>query len=130
MTPGAAHAAWIPCDKHDLRRAEAAVAAGYPAVEPVLPALMEWLQDLNWPVARVLAPFLASIGAPLLPHVRAVLASGDDVWKYGIVGRLVGESDVLPRQLRAELVRLVEAPTASEIAEDLPEIAREVLERG
>ena len=42
--------ALIPRNKHDLRRARVLVALGYPAVAPVLPELLEWLQDLNWPV--------------------------------------------------------------------------------
>jgi hypothetical protein len=39
----------IPVDKYDLGRAQAAVDAGYPAVESILGSLMEWLQDGNWP---------------------------------------------------------------------------------
>src|SRR5688500_18615540 len=46
----------VPRNKHDRKRAAAAIAAGYPAVAPVLPEMLEWLQDMNWPVAQDLAP--------------------------------------------------------------------------
>lgn len=73
----------VPTHKKDLERAEAAVKAGYPAVEPILGRLIEWLQDCNWPVAHVLAPFLESVGAPLVPHIWRVLRTNDDIWNIG-----------------------------------------------
>ena len=75
----------LPHEKGDTERAEAIVALGYPAVAPILPDLIEWLQDCNWPVAHVLSPFLAQIGLPLLPPVRAVLATNDYQWKYWVL---------------------------------------------
>src|SRR4051794_33391359 len=70
----------IPAHKADLAAAERAVAAGYPAVQPVLGDLFQWLQDGNWPVFVVLAPFIASLGAVSADEVRRVLQSEDDVW--------------------------------------------------
>lgn len=57
----------IPQGKADLDRARAAVETGYPAVAPILAELTTWLQNCNWPVAHILIPFLASIGAPMAP---------------------------------------------------------------
>src|SRR4051794_23281462 len=77
----------IPQNKFDLKRAQAAVEVGYPAVAPILPELLEWLQDYNWPVAHILAPFLASIGEPLVPHGSprskpwATLAAQSKSWR-------------------------------------------------
>jgi hypothetical protein len=79
----------IPTSKVDIERAAAAVEAGYPEVAPILGELIGWLQDYNWPVAHVLAPFLASIGAPLVPHVWHVLLTDDGVWKYWVIGMLI-----------------------------------------
>ena len=118
----------LPTHKLDLERARAAIAAGYPAVEPILGRLVEWLQDCNWPVARVLLPFLQSIGAPLAPHIWHVLGSNDDIWKYWVVGELIPS---LPKEVavafRPELVRLAHHPTPNEKAEELDNAARNVL---
>ncbi|HVH46431.1 MAG TPA: DUF5071 domain-containing protein [Labilithrix sp.] len=120
----------IPIDKRDVERARAAVGAGYPAVEPILGRLIEWLQDCNWPVAHVLTPFLESIGAPLVPHIWHVLRTNDEVWKYWVIGRLIPS---LPEsaavEFRPELERLAYTPHPNERSEDLDEQAREVLER-
>ena len=118
----------IPVDKHDLGRAQAAVDAGYPAVEPILGPLMEWLQDGNWPVARVLTPFLQSIGAPLAPHIWRVLRSNDRVWQYWVIGLLI---PALPIEtavaFRKELERIRYTPLPDERGERLDERASEVM---
>ena len=115
----------LPRDKHDVDRARALVEMGYPAVAPVLPKLVECLQDINWPVAHVLAPFLASIGEPLVPHVRHVLATEDDIWKYNVLTNVVASwPPEIVRQLKPELERLAWQPTANEVAEGVDDEAR------
>ncbi len=119
----------LPSDKIETEKAEAIVALGFPAVAPVLPLLVEWMQDMNWPVAQTLQPFLASIGAPLAPHIRHVLETDDDIWKYWVVRCVVGESDELAQVLKPELLRLASLPTPGEADEEVDQMAREILER-
>jgi hypothetical protein len=121
--------ALIPRHKSDLDRAQAAIQAGYPAVIPILPQLLEWLQDYNWPVARVLAPFLASIGNPLVPYIESILRSEDEIWKYWIISAIIRNSRELAESFRDELERLVLLPTKNEMTEELNDIAREVLDK-
>lgn len=120
--------ALVPQHKADLERARAAVAAGYPAVEPVLGALLEWLQDANWPVAHELIPFLRAIGEPLVPHIQHVLQSDDLIWKYWVIGLVV---PALPAHVaavfRPELERLSARPEPAERLEELDQAARSVL---
>ncbi|MDO5625187.1 MAG: DUF5071 domain-containing protein [Pseudomonadota bacterium] len=118
----------VPKHKLDLERAEAAVAAGYPAVASVLPELLTWLQDMNWPVARVLAPFLAGIGAPLEISVREVLDGTDHIWKYWVIREVIAKSTDLRRSFQTHLERLASQATDDERAEELDELARTLLE--
>ena len=62
-------------DKKDIENAEAIFALGYPAVAPLIPHLFIWIQDMNWPVAKRVAPFLTSIGRPIFPELNRVLAT-------------------------------------------------------
>ena len=119
--------ALLPRDKMDTERAEAVIALGFPAVEPILPALLEWIQDMNWPVAEVLQPFLADIGSPLLPHVRRILETDDDVWKYWVLRCIVAESPELRAMLVDDLKRLAAKPTSGEQSEELDALAKELL---
>jgi hypothetical protein len=119
---------WVPRDKHDIARAEAAITAGYPAVEPILWELLEWMQDTNWPVAQILAPFLAKIGLPLIPHIRKIFETADEMWKYRIISEILAESRVVTEALKTQLERIVNSPTQSELEEELDVQAREVLQ--
>jgi hypothetical protein len=119
----------VPRHKDDLTRAEAAVAAGWPAVSPVLPDLLEWLKDYNWPVAHVLAPLLATVGLPAVPHVRRILASDDDIWKRWILSCVVEPRLDVVTALRPDLERIVLGRAEGEVAEGVIEIAEELLRR-
>ena len=129
MTKIEALVQFVPKDKHDTATARAAVQAGYPAIAPVLPELMAWLQDYNWPVAKVLAPFLATLGIALLPQVQAVLVSDDLIWKRWVLLCVVSQSEELAQAVSAELLRLAHAATSSEQEEDLEEIALGIVEQ-
>ena len=117
----------IPQNKFDTERAGQAVAAGYPAVEPILPELLQWIQDCNWPVAVVLAPFLGSIGTPLIPHIKRILATNDSMWKYWTLNYLVRDSPDVVAALREDLERYANSPTPDESADELDEVARDIL---
>ena len=67
----------LPRDKFDLAGARVLVSLGYSAIEPVLPALLEWLQDCNWPVSRPIGDFLVTIPEQTAPLIWNVLR-GDD----------------------------------------------------
>ena len=119
----------IPVDKHDVNKVKAIAEMGYPGIEPVLPVLLGWIQDVNWPVARELAPFLATIGAPLAPHCRQIFATDDDTWKYNVIEQIVAPSPALRNILRPELERLAAQPTAGERIEEVDIVAQDALKR-
>ncbi len=117
----------IPRDKFDIKRARAAIEAGFPAVEPILPDLLWWIADMNWPVADELLPFFRSIGLPLAPHLRAIFATNDGEWKNWILTLILAEDGELTHALRSEIERIAFDPTRDEAAEEMPETARKIL---
>jgi len=119
----------LPASKFETEKAARVVSLGYPGVEPVIPQILEWLQDLNWPVARVFQPFAASIGAPLAPHVRLILKTDDGCWKHSVLSGVVAESFELAACLRTELERLASSPTPIESQEKVNVVASEILSR-
>ena len=119
----------LPRHKADVPAAEAVALRGWPAIEPAAMSLLEWLQDINWPVAQVLAPFFATVGTDLAPYVRPVLESQDDVWKYHVIESVVSHSVSLTQALEGELRRIAQSPTPSEHAEEVHRVAREALEQ-
>lgn len=121
--------ALLPQHKCDCERARVIIALGYPPIAPVLQDLLEWLKDCNWPVSHSIAPFLASIGEPLLPLIHEVLRGNDDTWKYWCIDRLImGFPRELAGQFRSELQRFAFQPTSQQRSEELDERARAALE--
>jgi hypothetical protein len=104
--------ALCPRNKHDFERVNALIAAGPKAAEPILPQILQWLQDFNWPIAEPIAEpiadFLVSVGEPLIPHLRKVLTTNDDMWIYWTLQHVVSRlpSDLV-RELEPELCALV-----------------------
>ncbi len=117
----------LPRDKYDTASAETLVSLGWEKVLPVMPDILEWLQDINWPVALIFRPFLIDVGAPLAPFIKAVLATDDNVWKYGILVNVVTQSPELAAELRSDLERLCSNPSAGEQLEGVSELAQEIL---
>lgn len=119
----------VPSSKDETDLAKKLVALGYPTVEPVIAEIMEWVEDANWPVAKVFLPFLARIGAPLVPHVRYVLQSQDEQWKRVVLDHIVSESGALAHGISVDLLRLIDTPTGAERAEGLHTTADELFRR-
>lgn len=118
----------LPRDKCDIDHVHAIVALGYPAVAPVLPDLLEWLRDCNWPVSFPIADFLATLPEQMAPLIWDVLRGDDDIWKYWCIARLISAMPTqIAEQFRAELTRLVERPTTAERGEELNEVAEDAL---
>jgi hypothetical protein len=117
----------LPLTKYETEKADALVQLGFPAVELVMPQILEWLKDLNWPVSQVFQPFLVRIGRPLAPYIRVILAGQDDAWKYSVLRVVVNQSQELARALRPELVRVAKTPSAGESEEEVNLVAIEIL---
>ncbi|MDN2674935.1 DUF5071 domain-containing protein [Janthinobacterium sp. SUN026] len=118
----------LPRDKHDTRNAQALIALSWEEVRPAMPQILEWVQDVNWPVAGVLLPYLAGIGPRLAPYIKTVLAGNDEQWKYFVLQGIVRHSRELAFELDGELQRFAHAPTMEEREEGVAEVAREILQ--
>ncbi|MEK4879622.1 MULTISPECIES: DUF5071 domain-containing protein [Paenibacillus] len=89
--------------------AETVIRLGYPRVKSILPGLLEWIQDLNWPGSREIADFLLEIGDPMIPYVKDVLNqhSDDQEWVYWIFEVLINHwNTVQVLQIQAELIKI------------------------
>ena len=117
----------IPGSKHDIEAVERARNAGYPAINPILPDLLEWLQDMNWPVAAPVADLLRGAGMEIVPPIRAIFAGEDHVWKYGLLMNLIPRLDASVRgALDDDIARMAKHPTQAECLEEVDIAAREV----
>ena len=119
----------IPKDKSDRDAVKRAIEIGYPGINPILPDLLVWLQDINWPIAQDLVPLLKNAGTGIAPHINAILNSTDSGWKYFVVSWLCKSvnNDVWSL-IEPDVVRLAEAPSERDAEEEVHLVAAEVLE--
>lgn len=119
----------IPADKGDVETARLLFSYSYEDVQSIIPELLEWIQDMNWPVARPVADYLESISAHITTEILEILRGNDDIWKYWCIHvfGLWTEKEIAP-ELLVEIKRIVENPTETEIEEEVAEVGKEVLQ--
>ncbi|MFC6759804.1 DUF5071 domain-containing protein [Sulfitobacter porphyrae] len=118
----------VPQDKFDLAAIPRARAAGFPAINPILPELLEWLQDINYPVAGQMVELLSGSGSEIVPHIRRVLVSDDSIWKYWVLSRLCSRlAPAVLVQLIPDITRLADQPSEDDMADEVDVEARSLL---
>ena len=118
----------LPRDKYDTLAVDQLAELDYPIISPVLPDLIKWLQDANWPVARPISDLLVKIEKPVVPLLLEVLKGDDAIWKYWCLELVVRRLpfDVVAA-LYPELQRLAQCPSDSDRQEEVDVSANSLL---
>jgi hypothetical protein len=118
-----------PKDKHDFDTVNNLYKLDSYIIITLIPSLLEWLQDINWPIAREISIFLLKYPEETIPHVKEVLKGNDNIWKEWCIRYFIKE---LPLQyifeFKNELTRIAYNPTKGEELEEVNETANEILE--
>lgn len=115
----------IPKNKSDIETAERLKNYSFEKIKPIIPNLLEWLQDMNWPVARPVANFLLSINDQITDEIIEVLKTQDEIWKYWIISTFGPITTSV--EIRKEIERIANYPTKSERLEELEALSLEIL---
>lgn len=119
----------VPKDKHYHEACETLENAPDDAVRAHLPELLEWLQDMNWPVAWHVAKSIKRMKEDLITPIREILNSNDGAWKYNIIVYLIPmTAPSVISALKTDLQRLATNPTEDDVAEEVDLVARERLD--
>ncbi|WP_438349962.1 DUF5071 domain-containing protein [Paenibacillus sp. FA6] len=121
---------YLPKDKHDFDSVTELNKLEYSNVIILIPNLLEWLQDINWPISTEIAKLLLRYPEETIPHVKEVLSAKDDIWKEWCLRYFVEElSEHLIIEFKGELTRIVYDPTSGEELEEVNETAQLILKR-
>lgn len=95
---------------------------------PIIHDLIEWLQDMCWPVAHPLAEQLRRYhGKKLTDEIKTILKTQDFIWQFNVLNQLVLYDPILVQTLQCELKKLANHATADEKLDDLDRIAQEIM---
>jgi len=116
----------IPKDKFDIETAEKLTNYSFAEVKKIVPNLLEWLQDGNWPVSKIVADFLIIHTENITQEILQILKGNDEVWKYWVL--LAFGNKVKDEIVVNEIKRIAQNPTEEEITEGLNEVAKEIIQ--
>lgn len=114
------------CDEDAIKRAED---LGFPGLNPILPNLLEWVQDAHWPVTNDTAALLSKAGLEIVPHIRFILSSEDGMWKYWVIELVL--KNIAPEvilALKSDLARLISSPSQDDLSCGVDEAAQALLD--
>lgn len=119
---------YLPRDKHDFERVTELEKLDKSKIILLIPQLLEWLQDINWPIAMDVAKLLLQYPKETIPHVKSVLTSNDDIWKEWCLRYFVKAlPDELITNFKPDLIRISSNPTRGEVLEEVNETAQMIL---
>ena len=118
----------IPKDKSDIETAEKLSGHSYDEIKSIVPELLTWIQDMNWPVARPVADYLESISEHLTLDLLEILKGTDDIWKYWTLHVFgLWSKNPVDKRLMDEIKRIATTPTKGEQTEEVDQIARQII---
>lgn len=101
-------------------------------IAPILPALLEWMKDMNWPIAKEMPEVLSMHQKVIIPYIIEALQPEqlECDWKTYIIQFLLPllDSDYFV-MLKPSLERIVKEPTWGEISDGTDTAAKEILKR-
>ena len=120
----------IPKDKFDLDAAKSLSLATPEQVSAVATPLLEWIADMNWPVALEIIHVLPKFHKELLPSIEPILLNreNDIIWKYWIISQLLIQ---FPKESLLTLLPIIQEYADliphNEDEEDLKEVSLDFL---
>ena len=115
----------VPKNKFDIETAEKLNEYSIDEVRPIVPDLLEWLQDANWPVAYPVKLYLEKHVKHIQEEILEVFKTDDTLWKYWVLS-LLGEG-IDDERLIAEIKRIALAPTHLEKEVEVDQVANELM---
>ena len=116
----------IPQHKHDFEAIKQLQAATSQQIVPLLPELLKWIQDMNWPVAEPVLEILMQYPTEITPLVEEVLLGNDEMWIYWCLERIVPCLPFYSKMVLANAVEQIATSVDPKMGE-LADLAKTVL---
>jgi len=119
----------LPRDKFDIETAHKLSSCSYSETRPIIPELLTWIQDMNWPVAGPISNYLQTVSEFITDDIINILRGTDDVWKYWTLHVFgLWSSKPIDERLMIEIRRIASNPSLGEQTEEVCEIAQEIVD--
>ncbi|SDE41334.1 protein of unknown function [Mucilaginibacter pineti] len=107
----------IPKHKHDQKVIADLKKLSFEQLKPIIPELLEWMQDMNWPIGRPIADILKPFADKIIPEIIEILRTNDGMWELWILINLA--RDTTDPTLLSEIERIAKFPSKMEIEDEV-----------
>ncbi len=107
----------IPKHKDDQKVIAGLKKLSFEELEPIIPELLVWMQDMNWPIGRPIADILKPFVSRMTSEIIKILRTNDSTWEYWVLTNLV--SDTTDPLVLMEIERIAKFPSKVEIEDEV-----------
>jgi hypothetical protein len=75
----------IPQNKFDLEAIKKIEEIKFENIISILPELLEWTKDINWPVTTPIFEYLSHSDIRIIPILTEIIRGDDDEWIFSLV---------------------------------------------
>lgn len=120
----------VPRDKEDIDFIQNLRLKNVNDIRDYVPELLEWIQDGNWPQAKLIVDYFLPYVNEIESEIIDILKSDDPIWKYYMLSRLLYNSKVQPNNnILKTIKKLYLNANESEKEEEVDLVAGEVLNK-
>ncbi len=120
----------VPKGKFDFETVSKLEEASLSEIEPILPDLFEWTEDVNWPIAPKISEILARFDKAIIPYIIYYLHNPSGLDEYGTYYHLLPKLDKTQLLLiKDELMRIKQYPSSFQSEEGYDKLAESYLKK-
>ena len=116
----------IPKDKGDYKTARNLKNYTIVELKSIVPKLLEWTQDLHWPISGIVAEYLVDNFSEIEDEIYPILITNDDIWKWNVIN--IFKNLIRNEKIITVIKRIAENPTEMEKCEELDLLCKEIVE--
>lgn len=119
---------YLPKEKTDYTSIELLRTLQKEEIEKIAYELLEWVKDINWPIASDIIEILIPLDIQLVPYLRQVFETNDYEWIDNCLRYLIRK---LPKEtlirIKDDLRKLASSNEEKFIEYEIPIVAQEIL---
>lgn len=117
----------IPKDKGDFKTAQNLKKYNIDELKPIIPNLLAWIQDMNWPISGIIAEYLVANSSKIETEIYTILANDDTIWKWNVI--TVFKDMIQDKKNISIIKRIAKNPTEMEKTEELDVLCKLLIEK-
>lgn len=118
----------LPTDNFDVEAVKQLQQAPAADVLPMLPQMLTWVQDMNWPVAEPMLEVLLQYATEITPLIEDVLLGKDDEWIVNCLVHIVPKLPFFSKLVLANAVEQLATQSVTVHNEHVVDAAKQALQ--